>query len=174
MVEQAFKISPNTPLYNIYFASKDEKDKFHKLAREFFAKYGFVEDNKYSGYYFSEDLRMQLSPEDREKYAPQLRKLVDGNEICYFKVNSKMNKAWRQEVVAHINMDKLDGTWFWYFPYIDKGKYSLWHDGKNLYGYLMDEHKDSLALADYMIPIKMSEYYAIKESLEERMLHNES
>jgi hypothetical protein len=32
----------------------------------------------------------------------------------------------------------------------------------------MDENKDDIQLADWMEPIKMSEYYAIKEALEER------
>ena len=168
MVEQAFKVLSTAPLYQQYFLAEAEKSRFHALARSFFKKHDFPLEGQYTGYYMNENLCMQLSPEDREKYAPQLRKLVDVNEICYFKKSSKLNKAWQQEVVALCDMKKLDATWCWYFPYIGKGKYSLWHTGTSLYGYLMDEHKSSLILADWMQPIKMSEYYAIQESIAER------
>jgi hypothetical protein len=168
MIERAFRVLSSSDLYDVYFAAVVEKNKFHQLARVFFKKYNFIDDGKNTGYYFNEDLCMQLATEDREKYTSQLKKLVDSNDICYFKKSSKMNKAWREEVSSQCNMRTLDGTWCWYFPYIGKGKYALWHDGENLYGYHMDENKDDIQLADWMEPIKMSEYYAIKEALEER------
>ena len=174
MVEQAFKVAPTAPLYQIYFLGEAEKNQFHALARAFFAKHGFSTEGPYTGYYMTETLCMQLSPEDRDKYATQLRKLVDKNEICYFKKNAKLNKAWQEEVVALCDMKKLDGTWFWYFPYIGKGKYALWNDGNTLYGYLMDEDKETLSLADWMIPMKMSEYYAVQEAIKERQTIDES
>lgn len=173
MIEQAFKVTSTAPLYQLYFLAEAEKSRFHALARSFFAKHGFsTEGSKYTGYYMSENLCMQLSPDDREKYATQLKKLVDKNEICYFKKNAKLNKAWQEEVVALCDMKKLDGTWFWYFPYIGKGKYALWHDGTTLYGYLMDEDKETLNLAEWMVPIKMSEYYAVQEDMRARGAEN--
>ena len=168
MVEQAFKVLPTATLYQTYFLAEAEKIKFHTLARTFFTKHGFTDDARYSGYYMSENLCMQLSPADREKYASQLKKLVDRNEICHFKKSSKLNKLWQEEVVGLCDMKKLDGAWCWYLPYIGKGKYSLWHDGKDLYGYLMDENKSSFELASWMEPIKMSTYYAIQEAITER------
>ena len=160
MVEQAFRVSPDAQLYRTYFAAKEEKNKFHQLARVFFEKHDLMQDN---GYYQASYLAMQLTDEQREKYASQLKKLVDNNNMSYFKKNSPMYKEWQTEVVAHCDMNKLDGTWCWYFPYIGKGRYALWSDGETLYGYLADENKDELELADWMIPIKMSEYYAAME-----------
>ena len=37
MVEQAFRVAKDSYLYSLYFRAKDEKDKFHSLARKFFA-----------------------------------------------------------------------------------------------------------------------------------------
>jgi hypothetical protein len=168
MVEQAFRVAKDSYLYSLYFRAEEEKNKFHSLARKFFEKYGMSpSSDDYSGYYQTEDLRMQLSPEDREKYSGQLKKLVDKNNVCYFKKNSTTNKNWKNEVSSKCDMSTLDGTWFWYLPYISKGMYALWHDGKELYGYLSDERKDSIEMSEYMIPIKMSEYYAIQERLTE-------
>jgi hypothetical protein len=79
-----------------------------------------------------------------------------------------MNKAWNSEVVSHCDMKRLDGTWCWYFPYIGQGSYALWHDGKNLYGYLKDNNRTDIELAEWMEPLKMSEYYAIQEAMSER------
>lgn len=166
MVEQAFKVSEDSYLYNLYFRSKQERDKFHRLARKFFHDREMdVTSDNYSGYYQTEDLRMQLSPDDRDKYSSQLKKYPDKNDVYFFKKNSSMNKEWRSEVSSKCDMAALDGTWFWYLPYINKGRYALWSHGGDLYGYLSDENKDTIELSDYMIPIKMSEYYAIQEKM---------
>lgn len=172
MVEQAFKVLPNADLYNTYFAAEEEKNKFHQLARAFFEKYEFTNDGINTGYYMNEDLNVQLGAEDRVRFAPQLKKFIDKNEICYFKKSSKMNKAWHDEVSGQCDMRKLDGAWCWYFPYISQGSYALWHNGKDLYGYLSDKNKETIELADWMEPIKMSEYYAIQEAMGE--IKNES
>jgi hypothetical protein len=163
LVEKAFEVLPSAELYKLYFASWEEKNKFHSLAREFFDKYGLLSDDHNNGYYIMKDLRTQLCEADREKYASQLKKLVDKNNMYYFKQNSAMNKAWNAEVSSKCDMDKIDGTWFWYLPFINKGMHSLWCVGDRLYGYLMDEHKDDIQLMEWMRPIKMSEYYAILE-----------
>lgn len=165
MVEQAFKVLSTSSLYKTYFEAKEEKDKFHKLARAFFAKYDFIDDGKNTGYYMTDCLCMQLCQDDANRFAAQLKKLIDKNDMRYFKKNSTMNKAWQKEVVSHCDMNKLDGTWCWYWSYIGKGKYALWHSGEDLYGYLLDEYKDSLELPDWMVPIKMSEYYSIQEAM---------
>lgn len=168
MVEKAFKVSNDSLLYNIYFLAQEEKNKFHQLARAFFEKHELADDGVNTGYYMTENLCMQLSEEDRERFTPQLKKLVDKNGMCYFKKTSKMNKAWKADVVSKCDMNRLDGTWFWYFPYIGKGSYALWNDGETLYGYLSDENKDDIELPDWMIPIKMSEYYRAREERSER------
>lgn len=174
MVEQAFRVSKAAPLYQIYFLAEAEKNRFHALARDFFAKHDFSTEGEYTGYYMNENLCMQLSPEDREKYAAQIKKYADKNDIYYFKKTAALNKAWKNEVVALCDMQKLDGTWCWYFPYIHTGKYSLWHDGTDLYGYLMDEHETELKLPDWMEPMKMSEYYAVQEAITERTRNSAS
>lgn len=165
MVEQAFKVSPDAQLYGIYFSAKEEKNKFHQLAKAFFEKHDLMQNN---GYYQTAHLALELTDEQREKYSSQLKKLIDKNNVSYFKKNSPMYKEWQTEVVSHCDMNKLDGTWFWYFPYIGKGSYALWDDGDNLYGYLSDDNKDKIELSDWMIPIKMSEYYRVREERSER------
>ena len=142
MVEQAFKVSEDSYLYNLYFRSKQEKDKFHGLARKFFHDREMdVASDHYSGYYQTEDLRMQLSPDTRDKYSSQLKKYPDKNDVYFFKKNSSLNKEWRSEVSSKCDMVALDGTWHWYLPYINKGSYALWNHGSDLYGYLSDEKK---------------------------------
>jgi hypothetical protein len=164
MVEQAFRVTKGSKLYNEYFEAQAEKQKMHDLARVFFEKHDLLNDGL--GYRMTESLIMQLTPEQKEKYAPQLKKLVDENDMCYFKKASPMYKEWYETVSSKVDINVIDQLWCWYWPYIGKGRYALWHDGDTLYGYLMDEHKSELNLADWMEPIKLSEYYAIQESRE--------
>lgn len=161
MVEQAFKVFKGSKLYTEYFEAQAEKQKMHDLARVFFEKHDLL--NEGLGYRMTESLIMQLTPEQREKYAPQLKKLVDSNEMCYFKKASPMYKEWYETVSSKVDMNIIDQLWCWYWPYINKGRYALWHQNDELYGYLSDEHKDKIELSDYMEPIKMSEYYSILE-----------
>lgn len=165
MIEQAFIVNKSAPLYKSHFMAVAERQKFHVLARSFFDKYAFVQEEGKTGYYIAEDLRMQLAESDREKYASQLTKLIDKNDLSYFKRNSKMNKAWQKEVVSLCDFKVIEGTWCWYFPYIGQGSYALWHSGNVLYGYLSDKNKTTLDLPEWMEPIKMSEYYAVQEEL---------
>lgn len=165
MVEQAFRVVKGSKLYNEYFETQTEKQKMHDLARVFFEKHDLLNDGL--GYRMTEALIMQLTPEQKEKYATQLKKLVDSNEMCYFKKASPMYKEWLETVSSKVNMNIIDQLWCWYWPYINKGSYALWHRGNELYGYLSDEHKEKLELSDYMEPIKMSEYYYIRESMNE-------
>ena len=162
MVEQAFIVEKDSRLYNEYFEVQAEKQKMHDLARVFFEKHDLLDDGL--GYRMTENLIMQLTPEQKEKYATQLKKLVDENDMCYFKKASPMCKEWYETVSSKVDVNIIDQLWCWYWPYIGKGRYALWNDGENLYGYLSDEHKEKLELPDYMKPIKMSEYYAIQEA----------
>ncbi len=163
MTEQAFKVVKGSKLYNEYFEAQAEKQKMHDLARVFFEKHDLLNDGL--GYRMIEPLAMLLTPEQREKYASQLKKNTDENNMCYFKKASPMYQEWLRDVASKVNFNIIDQLWCWYWPYIGKGRYALWHDGDTLYGYLSDEH-DRLKLSDDFVPIKMSEYYAIQESLE--------
>ena len=81
----------------------------------------------------------------------------------YFKKSSPMCKEWRDTVSSKVDLNIMDQLWCWYWPYIGQGSYALWHSGDNLYGYLSDKYKEQIDLADYMKPIKMSEYYRAQE-----------
>jgi hypothetical protein len=162
VVEQAFRVTKGSSLYNKYFEMRAEKQKMHDLARIFFEKHDLLNDGL--GYRMTAGLALQLTPEQREKYAKQLKKFVDSDGLCYFKANSPMYKEWRETVASNVDMNIVEQLWCWYWPYIGKGKYALWHNGEDLYGYLSDDHKEKLELSDYMEPIKMSEYYAVMEA----------
>lgn len=162
MVEQAFRVARDSKLYKEYFEAQTEKQKMHDLARVFFEKHDLLDDGL--GYRMIEPLAIQLTTEQREKYASQLKKTVDSNEMCYFKKASPMYKEWHETVSSKVDFNVIDQLWCWYWPYIGKGRYALWNDGENLYGYLSDEHKEKIELSEFMEPIKMSEYYAIQEA----------
>jgi len=160
MVEQAFRVAKDSPLYKEYFEAHAEKQKFHDLAKLFFEAHDLMQN---MGYYQTAYLALQLTDEQREKYSTQLKKLIDNNNMSYFKKNCPMSREWWETVVSKVDLDTMDKLWCWYWPYINKGQYSLWNYKDQLYGYLKDDHKDKLELSDYMEPIKMSEYYAIME-----------
>jgi hypothetical protein len=162
MVEQAFRVTKGSSLYNKYFETQAEKQKMHDLARVFFKKHSLLDDGL--GYRMIEGLAMQLTPDQKEKYKTQLKKFEDADGMCYFKKASHMYKEWHETVTSQVDFNIIDQLWCWYWPYIGKGRYALWNDGENLYGYLSDEHKEKLELSDYMEPIKISEYYAIQEA----------
>lgn len=166
MVEQAFRVVKGSKLYSEYFEAQAEKQKMHDLARVFFEKHDLLNDGL--GYRMIEGLALQLSTEQREKYANQLKKNTDSNGMYYFKKASPMYQEWLREVTSKVDFNTIDQLWCWYFPYIGKGQYALWHRNDELYGYLSDEYKEKLELSDEMELLKMSEYYAIKESLEDR------
>lgn len=161
MVEQAFRVTKGSKLYNEYFETQAEKQKMHDLARVFFEKHDLLNDGL--GYRMTESLIMQLTDEQKEKYATQLKKLIDKNEMCYFKKTSPMYKEWRETVSSKVDIDIIDQLWCWYWPYIGQGQYALWHHKDELYGCLSDYHKDKLDLPEYFEPIKMSTYYAVIE-----------
>lgn len=165
MIEKAFKVLKDSPLYNDYFEAWREKQKFHELAKKFFEANDLMQN---MGYYQTAYLAMQLTDEQREKYASQLKKLVDKNNVSYFKKNSPMYKQWWETVASKVDLNTMDKLWCWYWPYIRKGQYALWHYGDELYGYLKDDDEDTLQLAEYMEIIKMSEYYSVLEEKHEK------
>ena len=164
MVEQAFIVEKGSKLYEEYFEVKAEKQKMHDLARVFFEKHDLLNDHL--GYRMIEPLALQLTPEQKEKYKSQLKKIEDADGMCYFKKYSPMYQEWLREVASKVNFNIIDQLWCWYWPYISRGRYSLWNHNDELYGYLSDEHREKIELSEYMKPIKMSEYYAVKESLQ--------
>ena len=162
MVEQAFKVTPGSKLFSEYFEAYAEKQKMHDLARVFFEKHDLLNDHL--GYRMVKNLVMQLTPEREEKYKTQLKVTEDADGMRYFKKASPMCKEWCHMVTDKVDFDVIEKLWWWYWPYIGQGSYALWHSGDTLYGYLSDKHKEKIELADYMIPIKMSEYYLAKEN----------
>lgn len=163
MIEQAFRVAKDSTLYNEYFEAQTEKQKMHDLARAFFEKHDLL--NEGLGYRMIEQLAMQLTPEQKEKYKTQLKKLEDADGMCYFKKASPMYKEWHETVTSKVDFNIMEQLWCWYWPYIGQGSYALWHHNDELYGYLSDKYKESLALPEYMTRIKMSEYYAVKEAM---------
>ena len=162
MIERAFKVASESKLYKDYFEAQAEKQKLHDIARVFFEKHDLLNDHL--GYYMREDLAMQLTDEQQEKYKAQLKKYTDSNGMFYFKKSSAMYKEWQETVTSKVDFSVINKVSFWYWPYIGQGQYSLWHHNDELYGYLSDYNKDILELPEYFELLKMSEYYAVKEA----------
>lgn len=161
MVEVAFKVDTNSDFHKQYFLAKAEKQKFHDCAREFFAKHNLVDSG---GYYQNPQLALQLTEEQKQRFAGQIKKYEDNNGVTWFKKNSAMQKEWNQDVVSKIDMKLIDAQELWWFCHVRCGSYALWDEGGIIYGYMMDKHEVNIQLADFMQPIKMSEYYAVIES----------
>ena len=71
MVEVAFKVVKGSKFYNDYIIEKEERQKLHDLAIEFFKNNGFSLNGKYIQ---CERLRLELTDEEQEKYSSQLMK----------------------------------------------------------------------------------------------------
>lgn len=163
MKEIAFIVRPNSEFYNKYFKVKEEKQHFHDLAKAFFTKYDLLDNAKY---YQTEFLGLSLNSEQKKRFAGQLKKYDDENGMSIFKKKSAMQKAWNKEVTSKIDFNIINEIKFWYFSFVTYGSYSLWDYAGDIYGYLKDNARDEINLADYMMEIKMSAYYRIIESLE--------
>lgn len=155
-------MSHDCELYHDFMRGHAEKQKFHDAAREFFKKYGFMESGQYV---ISTRLRATMGPGMRERFAGQLMKYDTSDGLSMFKKNSKMQKAWEEEVVAKADMEAIDWCRLWWFPYIRKGSYALWASGDDVYGYLKETNGD-VKLPDGAAEIKLSEYYAAIEASE--------
>ena len=79
-----------------------------------------------------------------------------------------MQKAWEKDVISQVNINMMDFMRFWWLPYIMHGSYALWDYGGDVYGVLTDRGDKQIHLNDDFVPIKMSEYYAIREEAEEK------
>ena len=91
MKEVAFRVKPDSELYKNHFKEKEERKKLHEYARTFFKKHGFCDNG---GSYQRQRLSMELTPEEHEKYASQLKKHPDSNGLYTFKANSAMQNGW--------------------------------------------------------------------------------
>ena len=104
-----------------------------------------------------------MDEEERKKLASQITKYADQNGLTRFRKNSALQKAWTEEVVSKIDMKIIDSIKFWWLCYVHFGSYSLWDRNGEIYGYLSEKNDKNIQTADWMIQIKMSEYYSVIE-----------
>ena len=78
-MEKAFKVKKNSNLYNDYFTSKSEKEKFRQLANSFFDSIG------YNGGY---TLTRRLMVDQSELFSNELCKTQTREGLYKFKINS--------------------------------------------------------------------------------------
>ena len=154
-MEKAFKVKKDSKLYNNYFISKTEREKFKQLANSFFDSIG---------YYGSYTLTHRLMIDSIESFFDELCKTPTQNGFYKFKAKSPTQKQWEQEVVDKVNMEACNCNDFWYFDCLMRGKYNLWDYNGEVYGYLESDYE--LKLTEDMEEIKMSEYYRIIEEIE--------
>lgn len=164
MVEQAFRVKPGTDFHSAYFDAREEKVKFAKLAHVFFQKNGFADGGSF---YILDRMYTTLTEQEKEKFSGQYVSSPDENGLYAFKKRSKLQKQWEVEVVAPVKMELIQNIKFWWLPYVSHGSYALWDFNGTIYGHLMDRKADEIHLADYMEPIKLSEYYLTIEKMEE-------
>jgi len=158
----AFKVKHDSDFYKQYFASKDEKEKFRQLAVAFTAKHGIDGD-----IYVSKVLAVKPPHGKHRAFADQTKVKPDKEGFYWFKKKSPIRQMWDAEVVPHVNWEHINKMDFWWWGHIQCGSYSLWDRDGEIYGYLEDRAQKEIAPADFMEPMKMSEYYAIIESYEE-------
>lgn len=159
-MEVAFKVDHSSEFYKKYFDVKAERQKFHDLARAFFTEHNLASKG---GYYQCESLYCELNEEERKKFANQVTKYADKNGLTRFRKNSALQKAWTENVVSQIDMKTIDSIKFWWLCYVHCGSYALWDRNREIYGYLSEKNDKNIQTADWMIQIKMSEYYSVIE-----------
>ena len=163
MTEQAFRVKPGTDFHSEYFAAREEKVKFAKLAHVFFQKNGFADGGSF---YILDRMYTTLTEQEKEKFYGQYVSSPDKNGLYAFKKRSKLQKRWEVEVVAPVNMELIQNIKFWWLPYVSHGSYASWDLERVIYGHLMHRSADKIQLAKYMEPIKLSEYYMVYEAAE--------
>ena len=164
MVELAFKVAKGTDFYNQFFRAHREKQKFHVLAREFFERHDLMDGP--GQYYQCRALGIEMDDAQKLRFGSQIKKGSDRNNITFFKKKSPLQLAWTQEVIENVDMVLLDEQSLWYWPHIGCGEYALWCDGDEIYGLLKDRNQTEIQVANWMLPLKMSEYYAAMERAE--------
>ena len=158
----AFKVKTDSDFYNQYFAAKDEKDKFRQLAITFTEKHGIDGD-----IYVSKILAVKPPKGKHRSFADQTKVKPDRNGFYWFKKNSTIRKLWDTEVVPFVNWEYVDKLDFWWLGHIQSGSYSLWDWDGEIYGLLKERCQTGIQAADWMMPLKMSEYYAAIENRED-------
>ena len=154
-MEKTFKVKKDSKLYNNYFISKSERERFRQLANSFFDSIGY--DGRYT-------LTRRLMVDQSELFPNELCKTQTREGLYRFKFNSPTQKQWEQEVVDRVDMEACNCNDFWYFDCLMRGKYNLWDYNGEVYGYLESDYE--LKLTEDMEEIKMSEYYKIIEEIE--------
>lgn len=155
-MKKAFKVRKDSKLYNNYFISKSEKERFRQLANSFFDSIGY--DGRYT-------LTRRLMIDQSELFPNELCKTQTREGLYRFKISSPTQKQWEQEVVDKVDMEACNCNDFWYFDCLMRGKYNLWDYNGEVYGYLESDYE--LKLIEDMEEIKMSEYYKIIEEIED-------
>ena len=166
MKQVAFKVIKDSEFYKEYFETKAEKQKFHDLARDFFKKHDLLGNGK--KYYQTKFLALELTAEQKERFAGQLKKDTDNRGMSNFKKKSSMQKMWNEDVTSKINFYTLNQNDWWYEGIISQGEYSLWDYNGEIYGYVSDKYKTEIELPEYVTEIKLSEYYSVIEEIEQR------
>lgn len=161
-MERAFRLKKDSELYQKYFREFEEKKKIQGV-KHYLDKYY----PKFKGRY---RMSSRLCVYDSKKFLDEywkgeLCQTRDRSGLYQLKKNSKTQKLWESEVVSHINMDNYTATDFWWWDYISKGSYALWHHDNEVYGKLYSEAK--FELTDDMEEIKLSEYYRVIEELKD-------
>lgn len=160
--EIAFKVKRDSEFYRKYFEAKEEREKFKGLAFPFFKKHGI--DGRF---YQSKRLGVKIPREQREKFEGQIRKNPDSQGFYFFKVKSPVEKEWEETVTNHIDFKRLEQCDLWWLDHITQGSYNLWDADGEIYGYLLSKHEVSFRPSAFMEEIKLSEYYAVIERLED-------
>jgi hypothetical protein len=160
--EIAFRVRRDSEFYKKYFEAKEEREKFKGLAYPFFEKHGI--DGRF---YQSKSLGVNITREQREKFAGQIRKNPDRKGFYFFKVKSPIEKDWEEAVTNHVDFKRLEQVDFWWLGHISKGSYNLWDADGEIYGYLQTKQEKDFEPEAFMEEIKLSEYYAVIERLEE-------
>ena len=166
----AFKVKKGSKLYQDYFLEKKEKTFFQKLAGKFFDEH-FPEAKVFA---LTDRLTVGLSEEDAKKYRGQLMKDVTyshGTPLYQFKRSSPLDKLWVEQVCKRVNGNALHANFWWVLEFsksgLFKGSKTMWDDKKgNVYGLI--ETSDSwthLTVPDMVERIKLSDYYAVAESV---------
>lgn len=172
MSEKAFIVKPGSDLYNQYFGAREETLKFNDLAREFNGKYNVCKSNVFS---LSQYLSAKMDYEDRNRFASDIRQKYSKWGLTEFKVQSKMQKLWEEEVACNVDFRLIHDHRSWFFNYACGGgrwSYNMWHHGDTVYGYLEVKDGGEIILSDDMEEIKLSEYYKAMEQVEEEQTHD--
>ena len=158
--EIAFKVKHDSEFYRKYFDAKEEREKFKELAYPFFEKHGI--DGRF---YQTKMLGVSLTREQREKFGGQIKKNPDRYGFYFFKLKSPIEKEWEENVTNHVDFERLEQVDFWWLSHISQGKYNLWDADGEIYGFLCSKQEKDFEAEDFMEEIKLSEYYAVIERL---------